>query len=340
MRRFHSLECATRQPDRRDARLARECGLIRPVLVVLVPLLVLIGCSPASVPQSKLRVGWLPLFYGLPHFVAQEQHLYQKYGLETESTKFPTSNDLADALAAGRIDVAVPVSLAVLFSLEARAPGAFKLFSVYSVTASRPTDYVLVKSSSEIRDIAGLKGKRLGTFPGSTMRLYARLGLAPELNVPNDVQLVELRSDLQLPALLSDQVDALVTYDADAAAALASNEVRVLMAGVKTRIMDPFPSGGFAFAAKFAEHSPAQAANFEKAIGEAIALIVSDPIEARRNALTHLDFLTPELLSRMFAPDYVIRPRIDIELLNRYLRILRDAGELAAHVDARDLILQ
>lgn len=293
-----------------------------------------------AVALPRVRLGWLPLFYGLPHFVADRQDLYRKHGIQVESLKFATSNDLADALAAGRIDVAVPTALSVLFALEARAPGTFRLFVVYATRADSPTDYLLVRKDSEIHSLADLKGKRLGTFPGSTMRLYARLALKPDLDLPADAQVIDLRSDMQLPALLSGQVDALLTYDADAVVALRSSQVRVLLAGVKGRIMDPFPSGGYAFSSEFWDKDRKTATAVIAAIRDAVNLIQSDPVPARKSAIHFLPALPLDVVDTMSTPDYWVVPDVALPTVTKYMEILNDAGELSKKIDVSKLFAQ
>lgn len=298
------------------------------------------GCKQEESKSRKVRVGWLPLFYGLPHFVAADQGIYDKHGVQIESMKFQTSNDLADAIAAGRIDLAAPISMAVLLALEGRVPGKFRLGMVYATRADRPTDYLLVRKDSPVASITELKGKRIGTFPGSTMRLYARLALKPDLELPDDAQLVELRSELQLPALINGQVDALLTYDADAVVALASGQVRVLAEGIKGRIMDPFPSGAFAFSSQFITENREAAYAVRDAIDEAIQLIQSDPVTARKSAIRFLPALNPEILDAMKLPDYWVSPNVELQYVAKYAEILHEAGQLPKQVVVDGLLFK
>ncbi len=69
---------------------------------------------------------------------------------------------------------------------------------------AQPADEMADRGLGDIQRVAQLKGKRIGTFPGSTMRLYARLGLRPELQLPKDAELIELRSDMQLTGLVHE----------------------------------------------------------------------------------------------------------------------------------------
>lgn len=326
----------------RRPRIPGTPWLVRVVILVLffpsITLTSFLSCSSQNNKQEVVRVGWLPIFYGLPHFVALEQGLYEKHGLIVESIQFSTSNDLADALAAGRVDVGSPVALSVVLALEGRNAGLVKLLAIYATAADRPTDYLLVRADSTIASIADLKGKRIGTFPGSTMRLYARLGLAPDLSLPGDAELIELQPDLQLAALMNKQIDALLTYDADAVYALANADLKVIAKGIKSRIMDPFPSGGLVFSSRFLESNPGSAQNVRKAIIEAIQVIELSPADAKKSGLAFLPSLTDEIVEQLQLPTYQVAPNIDVTLVKKFESILRDDGQLQAPVDVSQMV--
>jgi ABC-type nitrate/sulfonate/bicarbonate transport system substrate-binding protein len=327
--------------EMRPLRKSFNLSVILCVSLVILSVFSPLACSKKQ-PEGKVqvRIGWLPLFYGLPHFVATDRGIYKKHGIQVESIKFQTSNDLADAIAAGRIDAAAPISMAVLLALEGRTPGKFKLFMVYATRSDRPTDYLLVRKDSTIASISELKGRRIGTFPGSTMRLYARLALKPDLELPGDAQLIELRPELQLPALVNKQVDALLTYDADAAIALASKEVRVLAKGIKARIMDPFPSGAFVFSSQFIRQDRKAADAVKDAISEAIQFIQSDQKIARKSAISFLPALETKILENMELPDYWMDTDINLKYIAKYEDILYEAGQLTKQIEVKGLIFE
>lgn len=296
------------------------------------------GCRSDESPRA-VRVGWVPLFYDLPHFVAESQALYRKNGVQVEPVRFQTSNDMVDALAAGRIDVATSASLTVLFSLEARFPGRFKLSMVHATKASEPTDYLLVKKEAPYQGISDLKGKRIGTFPGSTMRLYAELGLKPELSLPDDAALLELKPELQLLALLNGDIDALLTYDADGMQALASGQVRILAAGLKGRIMDPFPSGGYAFSSEYYSDREDSARAVSKALVEAVDFVFSHSTSARQTAASYLSHVSTAILSKLVVPQYWYGENIDFAQVQKFADLLYCTGEIPRTVNVRSLFV-
>ena len=65
------------------------------------------------------------------YYVALEEGLFEKAGIEVESAKFENPNQIIDSLVSGRADFGPPSAAAGITVLaEAKAPGTFKVFGL------------------------------------------------------------------------------------------------------------------------------------------------------------------------------------------------------------------
>ncbi len=72
----------------------------------LLLLLTLLAASPAPAAQP-LKLGMLQIEDSAPFYVAEQEHFYQRQGLEIELVPFLSAIERDSALAAGAIDGAI-----------------------------------------------------------------------------------------------------------------------------------------------------------------------------------------------------------------------------------------
>ena len=165
----------------------------------------LLSCSRApSKEKTHLNVGLVSTTATyLPLYVAVDEGLFAKEGLQVDLLNFRGGSDLIKALVAGSIDVGV-VSLAeVTAGIDAGQPlkafyGGFNVpaFSWYAIPS--------------IKSIADAKGKRFGvTQYGSSTDFLTRYALVSNgLNPARDVQIVQGGdSPTRLAAMKAGQLD-------------------------------------------------------------------------------------------------------------------------------------
>lgn len=187
----------------------------RMVLGMLVVGLVYVGvfiCSCGrSTPEvvENVRMGYLPITSDASFFVAVEKGLFKAQGLQVEPIKFATSNQALEAVIAGRIDATAIVAFETALALEANTPNQFRIIEMTAATADTKVHRIVVKVDSHIKTLADLKGKKIGTFPGSQMMVFLKLILGRFFDAEREVEIVQLKPPLQPQALESGQVDAL-----------------------------------------------------------------------------------------------------------------------------------
>jgi len=178
-------------------------------------ILALAGCA-AVTPQTpaeagttltKVRIGTQPwIGYG-PWWIAQEQGLFAKHGIEAELIDFVTDTEVNAAFASGNMDVA---NVATHTAIKLFANGV-DLRVVLVEDASYEADAILAPSS--IASIADLAGKTVAFEEGSTSDLLLNYALAEAGMSINDIVAAPMPAADAGAALIAGQVDVAVTYE-------------------------------------------------------------------------------------------------------------------------------
>jgi NitT/TauT family transport system substrate-binding protein len=214
-----------------------------------------------AMAAEKVVMGWLPATDALPFFVALEEKAFEKVGIEVVNQKFTSPTTLVDAYLSNQVEVG-PYGTApgIALAAEAQNPGSLKLFGFSGGVAD--TDYVnsslLVKPDSPIKAISDLRGKKIGHMPGiqwrtNTKYILRNAGIDPD----KDVVLTELALNVQLPAVISGTVDALITIEPMGSMGIASGDVRAVVSNVGAKyITNPWFGGGAVMTTKFIKERP------------------------------------------------------------------------------------
>jgi len=311
--------------------------LVSVITIIAVVVTAIFTCCVKK--PAKVRIGYLAITNSLPLYVAVEKGFFKNKSIDAELIKFQTSNDLVEALVAGRLDVEISASTAVLYAMELRSPGEFKIFSVNVQTKEKFPDYIVVRKGSPISKIEDLKGKKLGTFPGSTFMIITRLILKNFID-PDQVSIEQIPPPAQVEALSSGRVDAIYTLDPFCTLALEKANGKILeTAPAEKYILDPLPGGVAAFSSSFVKKNPNIAKKVAEAFDEAIEFIRTNETQAR-GYLPKYTPLKPDLANKINIVDFWKLKEIDPIPLQRYADILYEEGGLKGKVDVRKLIFQ
>lgn len=256
------------------------------VSILALVLLCLCACPWVScrrTPTSHLRVGYIPFSADLPFFVAMEKGFFAEQGIRLKLIRFTVSSECLNAEIAGQIDAAMGNSLSALYAIEQKQPGALKIFLPMFETKENHVSHLLVRKDSSIGSVYDLKGKRIGTYTGSTQLLYLRLFLKSlDLDPDNDIQIVQIAPNLQVQALDAGQIDALFTIEPYTTMAVDQEIAEYLVRFARGKIMTPFPGGAFSFNAKTLKEQRATCSKLVSALEKASVFIQTHPAEAKR----------------------------------------------------------
>lgn len=306
------------------------------IITIMLGIILLAGC--ARKPE-EVKIGYVPITLDLPFFVAVDRGYFDDEGLKVTPVKFVTSNPMAEALISGKIDVLTSSSLAVVFAIEQNVPGELRVFMIQANTKSKYMDYILVKKDSPMSNITDLKGKRIGTFPGSTILIYTKiilkeLGIDPE----KDIEIIQLSPQIQIETLASGQVDALFTLEPIGTVALNTGVAKALVIGPLYYIMDPLPGGAYAFSSNFVEESPKLAKKVITAMDKAVDYIRADE-ELAKKLLPKWTAVSEELALRINVIPYWKLQEIDKEAVQKLADLLYQEGNLAQLIDTERMYI-
>lgn len=298
-------------------------------------------------PADKVRLSWLPIMQATPLYVAVEDRLFEKAGLDVELVKFQNPNQIIDSLIANQADAGAPGAAAGITMLgESRYPGTFKVFGLQggTITGKRLNDALIVKNGSSIKSFKDLQGKTLGHLPGVQWRTISRAMLrANGLNPDKDVRLQEIAVGLQLPAVVAGSVDATLSLEPVASIALATGAASVALSNpCAGTIADPFYSGVSVLTTRFIRERPKVAMRLVRVLDQATRIANTD-FNRVRPYLGKYTGMRPED-SRVVAQPYLRGWEElgtgDIASYQALVNVFHQEGVLANAPDVKAVMLQ
>lgn len=290
---------------------------------------------------EKVKLSWLPIMQTTPLYVALQDRLFEKAGLEVEIVQFQNPNQIIDSLVANQADAGAPGAAAGITILaESRYPGTFKVFGLQggTIKGQRLNDALIVKSGSGIRSFQDLKGRSMGHLPGIQWRTISRHMLrANGLDPDKDVRLQEIAVGLQVPSVVAGSIDATLSLEPVGSIAVASGAAtRALSNPCASVIADPFYSGVSVLTTKFVKERPKAARALVGALDQATRVantefdrvrpyfakytaikgddvrIVAQPYLRAWNELGDTDIASYQALVDVFHKEGVLKERIDV----------------------------
>jgi NitT/TauT family transport system substrate-binding protein len=255
-------------------------------LVILAA--VLSACASQTEEPVTVRIGTQPwIGYG-PWWIAKEQGLFEKNGLQAELVDFVEDKEVNAAFASGQMDAA---NLATHTAIKLFASGV-DLKVVLLEDASYEADAILAPSS--VASIADLKGKKVAYEEGTTSDLLLNYALLNNGMSIADLEPVFMPASDAGATLIANQVGVAVTYEPYISAALASNPDLKLLYTAAERpglISDVLAVRG--------DLNPEVTAKLLKIWDDALAYYKSNPDEAKGIIAKNVGS-TPEELTTAF----------------------------------------
>jgi NitT/TauT family transport system substrate-binding protein len=255
-------------------------------LVILAA--VLSACASQTEEPVTVRIGTQPwIGYG-PWWIAKEQGLFEKNGLQAELVDFVEDKEVNAAFASGQMDAA---NLATHTAIKLFASGV-DLKVVLLEDASYEADAILAPSS--VASIADLKGKKVAYEEGTTSDLLLNYALMNNGMSIADLEPVFMPASDAGATLIANQVGVAVTYEPYISAALASNPDLKLLYTAAERpglISDVLAVRG--------DLNPEVTAKLLKIWDDALAYYKSNPDEAKGIIAKNVGS-TPEELTTAF----------------------------------------
>lgn len=302
------------------------------------------GCKPkgsaGSADDTVVRIGYTPLIYAQPTFVAIEQGLFQKSGVRFELTKFENSTQIVNALLSKQLDFCAISPVLSVFAAQEKSGSKDPLFQFYYYnldSREHPISFLLVREDSPIKELKDLRGKTLGVFPGNILsRISAKLLLKPMLNPEKDLIMQDVAPQLQAQTLESGQIDAMFSLEPYATLALDLGKSRILHVAPQLSVSEPLPGGAGFMSRDFVAKHPEVARRFGAAIKEATQHLRADAASAK-TVLTKYTPLSESTAAHVRQPEYESFDEMKDLLAKEYAALVRERV-LSGGVDVGRLV--
>lgn len=310
------------------------------VTVMILFALVFLGFNTSN-QTGKVRIGYTPLVYGQPAFIAQEKGFFEEHELDVEMVRFESATQIVNALISNRIDiVAVSPCISAFAAQEKTDTNLFKIYYYNTDSLEHPISFLLVKKDSDIEELKDLKGRKIGIFPGNILsKISTKLLLKDYLDVEKDISFVEVGPQIQSQAIESGMVDVMFSLEPFATLSLENGNVEILHVAPQLSISNYIP-GGCGFASEtFVSSNPETAEKIRTSLDKAIDFIRENEDEAKL-VFPNYTPLSAELALKVRQPQFVKSYEVDVDKLQEEYDVLFSEGIFSGSMNASDLVFQ
>ncbi len=317
----------------RTNRRILAAGLLALALVLIV-VFVTRRKEAAGPPedQCRVRIAAVPAAFYLPLFVAHDQGFLSAAGCSSEVILFNSVNDQMTALLHGDAEVS-GLGSGGAFALEAESPGRVRF--VYGQN-NRSYSF-LVPPDWAGEGLEAFQGKRIGTWPSPTPRVFLHLMLDSVVG-SDGFEIVPVEFRFLTQALVSGDVDALFNTDVFTQQAIEGGHAKFFSATpLEEYVMKPFFNGGGLVQRSLKDDKPAEWAAIRTAIPKAVDFIREQPAAARQSLVTHIG-VSEDVALEAPTDEFVRLDELEPEKVQAVADILVREGVVSTQVDAAQMI--
>ena len=260
---------------------------------------------------TKVKIGYRGHLFYLPAYVAQVRNYYAAEGLEAELIEFDSTNQLVEAVLAGRLDAAVGgVNALVPLTIEGKTPGSLKIFTL----GYYPGDFdaLLVAEDSAIESVQDLEGKTISSLPGSTALHWMNRMLEAE-GLTDKVTIVQTAPSQQLSTLQSGSADAVFVLEPLITLAEEESIGRVLVESpISTYFQPDMLFETSVFSTEFVQTNPETAKRIVAAVNKATEFINANP-ETVRSYYSEFVPVDDSIEGKLSVPEFIPSYAMDAE---------------------------
>lgn len=263
--------------------------------------LIITATGQAFAADAKVRVGYTAVSDFASVFVAKEQGIFAKQGIDAELTLVAINSTLPAALVSRSLDVGGMTPPVLLQAIAAD----IKLTVVSGVSATTDvlTFGAMARTGLTIKSAKDVEGKKVGVPGlGATLHILFVRWLKNQGVDPKQVTFVETPFPVHADALKAGTVDVVVTAQ--------PNIDRIVNTSVGSMFVDlgadikGRPGAYWVAASAWVQANPAVAKNFREAIREAGVLIDSNAALAREDIAKYVK-LPPQIIATLPLPKVV-----------------------------------
>lgn len=245
-----------------------------------------------EIANQSLDIGYSRLRISLPVFVAQEEGIFEKYGIDANLLMYDTAQPLMQALIAGNIDVGGYTALPITYNGMLRSKKQLYFISAMIEDNKHRISYLLrSKSNTGVQSVKDLKGKRIGILPTIAYKAWiAEILRKNGIDPDKDVVIQQIAPAQQAQALKNGAVDALFTNDPVATSAIEVGVATLISDEIESPkyIQNPFVFGSFNVDKIWADEHRELYQNLILAMDEAIEFVNNNPEKAKLHMKKYL----------------------------------------------------
>jgi NitT/TauT family transport system substrate-binding protein len=305
----------------------------RKIAVVLLSLVIILSACAPQQTAGTLKIAVLPIIDTLPMYVAQQEGLFAKNGVNVEFIPVASAPERDQLLAASGADGTINETLAVmLFNKESLQMQVVRY-------ALRPTEdsghfFILASPKSGIDSVDGLKGVEIGVSQGTVIEYVTERLLQADGFTSDEIKTIAVPKIPDRMALLaSGELQAGVMPDP-----LAS--LVVSQGGVIVADDSSHPEYGFSvisFRKDVVDKNPEAIKGFLAAIEESTALLNAEPAKYK-NVLSEQKLVPPPLIEAYQAPVFPTAGVPTEAEWNDALNWLKEKGILTTPISYEDSV--
>lgn len=291
---------------------------------------------PAALAQTKITLGYTGANAFMAAFVAKDQGIFSKHGLDVTLQLTPVGSTIPGAVAGGSLQVGTLT--APVFLLANEGGVAMQIVAGASVQAkSNPTSGVTAREGANIKGPADFRGKRVGV-PGlngsqhvTFMKWLKNAGVEPK-----QVTFVEASFPQMGDMLKGGQVDAVLPVE-PFLGRIVDTKVGYLVSYYAGEVVDSYLESFYAMSGDYVKANPKAAAAFNAAIREATAWVEQNPEDARKTQVTYLKL--PEKVA-MTIKMPTLRADVPQKDVQFWVDLCKDFGVTRGTVTAQQVLWQ
>src|SRR5690606_5000703 len=285
--------------------------------------------APLDQPQ-KVKVAYVPIMKFATMYVAEQRGIFDKYGLDVGLEKVKSGTEAIAFVTQSTVDVGGIAIVTSLWNswnrgLDIRviAPGALEPME------NSPTALLVRKQLADdgtVKDIAGLKGKRVAVAggPGSGGEYLAAKALERADLTIRDVELMNIANPDMPAAMQAGSIDAALAGTPFSDQMVEAGTANVLATDLTPGLM----TVAFVGSGKFINERPEVAERFVVALTEAARMMQGDDYLSKENIEAYLTFTasTEEALRKSSPVIYDPDMTIPVDGLQDVERVHRENG--------------
>ncbi|NPD48106.1 ABC transporter substrate-binding protein [Lentimicrobium sp. S6] len=217
----------------------------------------------------------------LPHWVAEKQNLYEKYGLKVHTVDLTNSNLMITALQGGDADVLPAVSLVDVINQSTKVTLNPIIFSHSRMKDNPPFEALSVMRGSLISNLKDLEGKKIGVYPGITSKTAVKNFLIENNVNVSTIEFVPLPPPEHIKMMQSGNIDCSHIYEPMKTSNLEDGKTRLISSSVYAHFNNPSAVGVSVISQNCYRDNNAAATKFLQAWDEAVDYIRENDKEAR-----------------------------------------------------------